>query len=253
MVSCDWTAATLRVLIGEGCREGPKVAMPAWITAVGVLGTWCIFGAAIWGERIRSSLFKPELRVALDSSRGVSTTEIITTIGEATTAVSGVTIGHGQSLVQQYTRPARYYYVSVSNDRRWPVAHDVRILITQLEAPDPGGVPTTVWTGEIPLRWEHAEIHPASRTVGRRARADLAVVAEDPEEAAVRQKQLHLLTVIAPTNFQRSYYTATKRWVTLIATSTETESRPLRLELAWDGQWVAGNSEMAQHLIIRQT
>ena len=29
---------------------------PAWIAALGVLGTWFVFGAAIWGERIQSSL-----------------------------------------------------------------------------------------------------------------------------------------------------------------------------------------------------
>jgi len=36
-----------------------------------------------------------------------------------------------------------------------------------LKGPDPGGVPTTVWTGEIPLRWEHAEIHRAGDRGGR--------------------------------------------------------------------------------------
>ncbi len=27
------------------------MGMPAWIAALGVLGTWFIFGAAIWGEK----------------------------------------------------------------------------------------------------------------------------------------------------------------------------------------------------------
>ena len=208
-----------------------------WIAAVGVLGTWFIFVAAIWGEKIRSWIFKPVLRVMLDDPRGVPITETITIISV--------------SPIQQYMRPARYYHLSVRTARRWPLAHDVRILITRLERPDPGGVPTTVWTGEIPLRWEHAEIQPASRTLGRPARADFAVAAQDPREVSARRNQLHLMPVIEPSNFQRSYYAAIRFWVTVIATSNETDSPSLRLEVAWDGQWNAGKSEMGQHLKIR--
>jgi hypothetical protein len=228
------------------------LGIPAWIAALGVLGTWFVFGAAIWGEKIRSSLFKPELRVTLDDPRGVPTTETITKIGASAMALSGITASQlAQSQVQQYTRPARYYYLSVRNARRWPIAHDVRILITRLERPDPGGRPTTVWTGEIPLGWEHAAIHPASRNLGRPARADFAVAAQDPTEVSERRNQLHLMPVIEPNNFQRSYYTATQFWVTVIATSNETDSLPLRQEVSWDGQWNPGEVEMGQHLKIR--
>jgi hypothetical protein len=219
---------------------------------LGVLGTWLIFVAAIWGEKIRSSVLKPELRVILDDPRGMATTETISTIvSSGTAAASGMVSSQVQlSQVQQYSRPARYYHLMLSTARRWPVAHDVRILVTRLERPDPGGVPTTVWTGEIPFRWEHAEIHSATRTLGRPARADFAVAAQDLE-VSERQNQLHLLPVIEPNNFQRSYYAATQFWVTVIATSNEANSDPLRLDVAWDGQWDAGEAEMGQHLKIR--
>lgn len=55
-----------------------------------------------------------------------------------------------------------YYYLSVGTVRRWPLPHDLRILIIRLEPPDPGGLPTTVWTGKIPFGWEHGQIQPAS-------------------------------------------------------------------------------------------
>lgn len=221
------------------------------MAALGVLGTWFVFVAAIWGEKIRSWLFQPELRVTLDDPRGVPINETITKIVASPTRAALTASQVAPSQVQQYTRPARYYYVSVRNARRWPLAHDVRLLITRLERPDPGGMPTTAWTGEIPLRWEHAEIHPASRTLGRAARADFAVAAQDLTEVNERTNQLHLMPVIEPNNFQRSYYTATQFWVTVIATSNETDSPALRLEVAWDGQWNAGESEMGQHLKIR--
>jgi hypothetical protein len=209
-----------------------------WIAAFGVLGTWLVFVGAIWGEKIRSWLFKPRLSVILDDPRGVAITETITIFTNSQ---------QGQQMLQQYTRPARYYYLSVRTARRWPLAHDVRILIIRLERPEPGGLPTTVWTGEIPLAWEHGQIQPASRTLGRPARADFVVAAQDPVDIE-RRNQLHLVTMIEPSNMQRSQYSATQFWITVIATSNEGDSPPLRLEVAWDGQWDAAETEMGQHL-----
>jgi hypothetical protein len=206
----------------------------AWIAAFGVIGTWLIFGAAIWGERIRSWLFQPELRV-----------ELVSPLGELTSETNFAVTA---SQLQEYTRPARYYDVSAINDRRWSVAHNVQVVITRLETVDPSGMPTTAWTGEIPLQWYHREIHPLLRTVGRPARADLAVVAND---TTMGRRELHLMPLIEPNNFQRSYYTETHLWVTVMATANEADSPPLRLEIAWDGQWDAGEAEMARHLVIR--
>lgn len=203
------------------------MGIPAWIALVGVVGTWFIFGAAIWGERIRASLFKPQLRVMLDDPRGELTSEAITITAT------------GQ--VQQYTRPARYYHLSGRNSRRWPIAHDVRILLTRLEKPDPSGIPTTVWTGEIPLAWEHAQIHFTSRSVGRPVRADLAVVAQDPQGSERASKPTALTARDC----------AKQIWVTVVATANEAGSPALRLELAWDGQWDTGEAEMARHVVIR--
>jgi len=46
------------------------MAAPAWVTELGILGTWIIAIAAIWGERIRAILFRPELRLALLNQLG---------------------------------------------------------------------------------------------------------------------------------------------------------------------------------------
>lgn len=147
------------------------------------------FRCCIWGEKIRSSLFRPELRVALDDPRGELTTETITTVASSPLEVPGAPSQVSLPQVQQYSRPARYYHQSVTNPRRWPLAHDVRIVITRLEMLDPDRAPTTIWTGEIPLQWEHAQIQPAARTVGRPARADLVVVTEDTTR---ERNELHL-------------------------------------------------------------
>jgi hypothetical protein len=223
-----------------------------WIALGGLIATFLVSVAAIYGEKIRASLFKPKLSVMLDDPRGVFFTETISATAGYTMPASGMTASAmTASQLQQYTRPARYYYLTVRAERRWPQAHDVRILMTRLERPDPGGLATTVWTGEIPFQWEHAQIQPASRTLGHPARANFVVTAQDPREVTERRNQLHLMTVIEPSNMPRSYYAATKFWVTVTATSIESDSPRLRLEVSWDGQWDAGETEMGQHLKIR--
>jgi hypothetical protein len=96
---------------------------PAWITLLGVIGTWLIFIAAIWGERIRSWLFKPELHI-----------QLVNPVGELT---KGTIIWTENGERRERQRPARYYYLSVANLRRWPVANNVQVSITRLETPDP--------------------------------------------------------------------------------------------------------------------
>jgi hypothetical protein len=206
---------------------------PAWITLVGVIGTWLIFIAAIWGERIRSWLFKPELHIQLVNPVGELTKETI------------IWTENGERRERQ--RPARYYYLSVTNLRRWPVANNVQVSITRLETPDPSREPQIAWEGEVPFQWQHPQLYPLSRIVGAAARADFVVVANDTE---VGQKQLHLMLLIEPNNFQRSHYQETLFWVTVIARSNETDSRPHRVEIAWDGEWNPGDTEMSRHLKI---
>ena len=175
------------------------------------------------------------MRIELVNPDGELTTEVIISINES-----------GER--HEYRRPARYYHLVVANTSRWPVANNVQIMITRLEAPDPGGRSQTVWLGELPLQWQHAQVHALLRTVGRPALADSISVVQDP----VRQhNELHLMTLLTPNNFGKSYYGPTQLWVTVIARANEADSRQLRLEIAWDGQWSDGGAEMRQHLVIR--
>jgi hypothetical protein len=207
--------------------------IPAWIALFGVIGTWLIFVAAIWGERIRSWLFKPTLQIELVSPIGERTTEKI------------IWIESGQR--RERERPARYYYLSVTNPRRWPVANNVQIVITRLETPDPSGRPQIAWEGEVPFQWQHPQLYPLSRIVGPAARANFIVVADDTEEP---RKQLHLMLLVEPNNFKRSYYKETLLWLTVIARSNETDSFQHRFEIAWNGEWNPGDTEMSRHLKI---
>ena len=203
---------------------------PAWIVAAGIAGTYLIFGAAIWGERLRSWLFKPQLHVELVNPRGVSMPFTISPPDQ-----------------EPYQRPGRFYHVEVVNANRWPIAHGVQILITRIERLGPDGAPITAWTGEIPLVWDHPEIQPFLRTVGRPARAVLVTTWDD---RTTGERAIELMPVIQPTNFPRRYDTATRLWVTLRARADEADSAERRFGIFWDGQWDEGESEMAQLLKV---
>jgi hypothetical protein len=64
------------------------------------------------------------------------------------------------------------------------------------------------------------------------------------------QSALELAPMIVPNNFPNRYTNHAHFWVTLQARSLEADSAPLRLYVAWDGVWEAGETEMAQHLHI---
>jgi hypothetical protein len=132
----------------------------------------------------------------------------------------------------------------LSNERvgRFPAAHEARVLITQVENPGPDGRPQVAFTGMLPLIWSHQEMWPAARTVGPPAIADLFYVSAD--------RSLVITSVLTPFNFpnQGSFTQTARLWVTLQAQSTEGDSKPIRIEISWDGQWDRGEAEMAQHL-----
>jgi hypothetical protein len=139
----------------------------------------------------------------------------------------------------------RYYHIQLSNQRRYrfPAAHQAQIMIIRLEILGPDQQPQGVWQQPLPLRWRYQETDPnTARTVGPAVEADLFYVTE--------KSSLHLAPMILPSNFPGSYETAVRLWVTLQARSLETESKPIRVQIAWDGQWERGEAEMAKHLLL---
>jgi len=45
--------------------------------------------------------------------------------------------------------------------------------LLRVEAPGPDAVPQVRWSGDIPIGWRWATIHPLQRTVGPEAECDL--------------------------------------------------------------------------------
>lgn len=202
------------------------MAMPAWVAEVGVLGTWVIGVSAIWGEKIRSALFKPRLAVALLSDSGEPIPITPQNEGDP-------------------PKQSRWYHLRVSNTRRFPAAHGVQVVITKVDKEGPGGRPVTEFAAMLPLGWRHPQIHPTELTVGPERHSDFFYVTEDPA--------LIFVPMIAANNFRRVHTSRTKLWVTLLARAIECDSEPVTFEIAWDGDWSAGEAEMKKHLVISVT
>jgi hypothetical protein len=202
-----------------------------WINLFGGTGTWAVAILAVWGGAIRSWLFKPTLRVDLLDPGG----ELI--------AQNEQRVENGQ--LRQRTVQTRYYHVKLSKSGRFrfPAAREAQVLITHVELPGPDGLPQMAYSVPLPLIWQYAALHPTSRTIGPDAIADLLYVREDDQS-------LRLTPMVFPNNFPGHHTTAARLWVTLQARSIEANSRSLRLEIAWDGQWDAGEAEMRRHLRV---
>jgi hypothetical protein len=200
-----------------------------WIRLAGVIATWLVVILAIYGERIRSWLFRPALEVTLRNPRG----ELVPQIRWLEALQ-----GRGRQI------QARYYHVRVSNRRRFSPAHEVRVVMTLVESPGPDQLPQAVYSATLPLKWRNQEADPRpSRTIGADDFADLLYV---NEEGA-----LYLTPMITPNKFPLHHTGATMLWVTVQALSIEADSQPLRLQIAWDGQWDLGEAEMTNHLKIK--
>jgi hypothetical protein len=207
------------------------MAMPAWVSEVGVAGTWLIAAIALFGEKMRSMLFTPQLELTLVSDRGELTTQLATVVAGEKAALS--------TLV-----PVRYYHVFVRNKSHYPVARDVRVFLTQVDKRGPDGKPQPVFVGsEIPLPWKYQEPDEKTRAIGR-----VTVAAVDL--FFVRNGSLQLALMFYPNNLLYTMSGESHIWITVVARAPDTQSKPLRLRIDWDGHWERGEAEMAHHLRI---
>jgi hypothetical protein len=210
------------------------MAMPAWIAEAGIAAQVVIATAAIFGERIRA-LLGPQLRVQLVNVNGRHHALAVTLPGPTPDTTSVQIIS------------SRYYHVRVTNRTAHPEAREVEVLLTQLDIQGPDGNPQTVFSGAIPLNWQHYDIR--SRTIGRAtvANADLFAVHAGFNDG---QPTLFFTPKVQPIDFPAQMIGAQHFWLTLIARGLNGESNPLRLRVDWDGGWDRGDAEMAKRLIV---
>jgi hypothetical protein len=67
-----------------------------------------------------------------------------------------------------------------------------------------------------------------------------------------RAERFRLSTYIAPNNFRGYIVGGEAMRVTLVASAHNARSKPLVVEVSWDGRWLADLDEMQRHLVIKE-
>ncbi len=91
--------------------------------------------------------------------------------------------------------------------------------------------------------WRHQQLFPISRTIGPQADIDLCSVTES------RRLQFHLL--LTPFNLNSTRTQPLSMVLSIQARADQADSPVLRINLAWDGQWHQGASEMRRHVAVK--
>lgn len=193
-----------------------------WTQIAGAVGTLAAVIVALFGRQLRALLVPPRLDLRLENPRGVE---------------AGENIRDGNQCVEI---PSRYFHLRVSNPRRWSPITAVRVFLIGAERRDESGNPST-WRGEVPLNWRFPNHMPPAIDIGFPRDCDLCSASEDgklrlkqaiewglPGDFAICSPPVHLT-------------------LTLQARGLEADSRPLRIEIEWDGTWPADRA-----LVIRE-
>jgi hypothetical protein len=196
-----------------------------WASVAVAVATFLAVAVALFGTWLRSKLFPPVLRLSLLSVEGEA--------------------GQIQRVGNEARENARFYHVRVSNGRRLvSPATNVQVFLIRVEEPGPDGALQVAWFGNVPMTWRDQQLYPLLRTVGPGIDCDLCTVGE--------QNWLTLSVLIAPFSLQARREAAGTIVVSLQARSNQTDSPICRIQLAWNGRWDNGVSEMRRNLVIRE-
>lgn len=188
------------------------------------LGTVAVAIIAVWGDWIKSKIASPILELALVNR------------SDQTTTTAGL-----QRI---------YHHILVRNKRRWSPAKNVRVMIRQVSKKGPdGSFFAEHLVLPLQLTWAFPATHELLPTIGPEDKCDLGSL----EQAAPGQSGLFKLsTYIWPNNFHGVVQANETLRVELIAFSQESESKPLFVEISWDGKWSSDREEMQRHLVVKE-
>lgn len=198
------------------------------VQVIAAVGTFLAVVVAVFGDWIRSRLFRPSLGIELATPKGERAA-----VGQA-----GVTGLH----------PARYYYFRVSNTatNRWPHATSVMPHLVRIEEPAADGSFQLAWQGDVLLQWRRIEVGSFNYALGPPQECHLCSVFNTPQGPRL---QLH--PVVKPLIFT-DFFSACRLRLFVQARSDQVDSELACFEVSWDGVWIDGESEMATHLVVKR-
>jgi hypothetical protein len=198
------------------------------IQAIGVLISTVIAAMAIWGDFVRSCLAGPRLTIGLVNPEGERTVDEDVRGGVAVRST-----------------PVRYYHLRIQNQRRSAPAKNVRVVLTRFSRAGADGVfREQALTGPLQMKWQFPKISPREQTLGPDQTCDLGFLLQGGPG-------LNLACWVTPRNLNTTVTANDRIRVELRAVAENAESRPLYVEIAWDGTWVEDSVEMRRHLIVK--
>lgn len=189
------------------------------------VGTIAVAILAIWGERIRQLLgLGPKLVLKLHDPQGESI-DVLTESGKPI--------------------PSRYYHLRVSNKKRWSQATNVRIVITGLARPAADGrLVSQPLSGPLQLMWRFTNFHLLYSIVGPDDICDLGHL--------FRGDNFRLTPYVFPSNFTGILDPNQRMRVEVKAVGDNAESKPICIDISWDGNWSDDTLDMAKHLVVKE-
>jgi hypothetical protein len=189
------------------------------------VGTIAVAILAIWGERIRHLLgLGPKLVLELHDPQG-EPIDVSTEPGKPI--------------------PSRYFHLRVSNKNRWSQATNVRIVVTGLTRPAADGQPVSQpLSGPLQLEWRYANLHPQYSVVGPDDICDLGHL--------YRGDKFRLSPYVFPSNFAGTLDRNQRLGVEVKAVADNAESKPICIDISWDGEWSDDTLDMAGHLVVKE-
>jgi hypothetical protein len=194
-----------------------------WVNLAIAVGTIGAVAVALFGQKWQAKLLPPLLTLTLGLKEGEKT--------QLRNQADGT-----------FVDDVRYYYLRVSNKRRWSPAEGVQV--SRVEEPGPDGDFQAVWVGNIPIRWRDQEFVPLQRTIGSAADCDLCRVGKASGFA--------LMPLIVPHNLNAHRTKSFRIVASLQARSNQVDSAIVRIAISWDGSWEDGDAEMLRHLVIKE-
>lgn len=204
-----------------------SIILQGWINlfiqVVLAIGTLIIAALAIWGDKIRHILSGPKLRLRLNSVDG-----------EFNTTNPG--------------RKARYYHFYLENLRPHAAAQKVKVMLRCMYRPLPNGRfgPTNL-VSPIQFTYQFPTMpgHDARPTIGSSpVLCDLGFLLEG--------QPFIFTTYFIPNNFEPRVQSGQKVRIQARAEGDNAMSNDVCIEVAWDGNWHEGTTEIQRHLVVRE-
>jgi hypothetical protein len=185
---------------------------------VGV-GTLLVVAMAIWGNLIRSWWSSPKLKICLHDP-----------LGELVPTTNGP--------------PVRHYHLRVTNGRKWAPAHNVRVLLAKVFQPAADGSwVDRSFSGSLQLTWQFPAFHVQFPSIGFDEVCDLGCIS--------KRGQFSLTPYVIPTNFNGFVGANQSIRLEIVAVADNGQSKPILIEIAWNGNWSDEDIEMGRHLVVK--